>query len=45
MQSVYLGPASGAVIEFVLPEKGSYTFLDHSFADAELGAKGVIKAE
>lgn len=45
MQSVYLGPASGAVIEFVLPEKGTYTFLDHSFADAELGAKGEIKAE
>jgi nitrite reductase (NO-forming) len=45
MQSVYLGPASGAVIEFVLPEKGSYTFVDHSFADAELGAKGEIIAE
>jgi nitrite reductase (NO-forming) len=45
MQSVYLGPASGAVLEFVLPEKGSYTFVDHSFADAEMGAKGVIKAE
>ena len=45
MQSVYLGPASGAVVEFVLPEKGTYTFVDHSFADAELGAKGQIKAE
>jgi len=45
MQSVYLGPASGAVLEFVLPEKGSYTFIDHSFADAELGAKGVIIAK
>jgi nitrite reductase (NO-forming) len=45
MQSVYLGPASGAVLEFVLPEKGRYTFVDHSFADAELGAKGEIDAE
>lgn len=45
MQSVFLGPASGAIIEFTLPEKGSYTFVDHSFADAEMGAKGEIKAE
>ncbi len=45
MQSVYLGPASGAVVEFILPEKGTYTFVDHSFANAELGAKGEIKAE
>jgi len=45
MQSVYLGPASGAVIEFVIPEKGSYTFVDHSFADATMGAIGVFKAE
>ena len=45
MQSVYLGPASGAIIEFVLPEKGTYTFVDHSFADATMGAIGSIKAE
>lgn len=45
MQSVFLGPASGAITEFVLPEKGSYTFVDHSFADAEMGARGEIKAE
>lgn len=45
MQSVFLGPASGAIVEFTLPEKGSYTFVDHSFADAELGARGEIKAE
>lgn len=45
MQSVNLGPASGAVIEFVLPEKGRYTFVDHSFADAEMGAIGAIEAE
>lgn len=45
MQSVFLGPASGAILEFVLPEKGSYTFVDHSFADAEMGARGEIRAE
>ncbi len=45
MQSVYLGPASGAIIEFVLPEKGRYTFVDHSFADAEMGAIGSFDAQ
>jgi nitrite reductase (NO-forming) len=45
MQSVYLGPASGAIIEFVMPEKGEYTFVDHSFADATMGAIGAFKAE
>lgn len=45
MQSVYLGPASGAIIDFVLPEKGQYSFIDHSFADAEKGAMGVFNAQ
>jgi len=45
MQSVYLGPASGAVVEFVIPEKGTYTFVDHSFADATMGAIGAFTAE
>ena len=45
MQSVYLGPASGAIVEFVIPEKGVYTFVDHSFADATMGAIGAFKAE
>lgn len=45
MQSVYLGPASGAIAEFVIPEKGSYTFVDHSFADATMGAIGAFLAE
>lgn len=45
MQAVLLGPSSGAVVEFVLPEKGKYTFVDHSFADAEKGAVGMIIAE
>ena len=45
MQAVYLGPAQAAILEFVLPEKGRYTFVDHSFADAEMGATGVFVAE
>lgn len=45
MQSVYLGPASGAIIEFIIPEKGRYTFVDHSFADAEMGAMGAFEAQ
>lgn len=45
LQSVFLGPASGAIVEFVLPEKGVYTFVDHSFADATMGAIGAFKAE
>jgi nitrite reductase (NO-forming) len=45
MQAVLVGPAQGAIMEFVLPEKGRYTFVDHSFANAELGAVGAFIAE
>ncbi len=45
LQAVYLGPACGAIVEFVIPEKGRYTFVDHSFADAEMGAIGQFLAE
>ncbi|MBL7697813.1 MAG: multicopper oxidase domain-containing protein [Chitinophagaceae bacterium] len=45
MQAALVGPAQGAVIEFVLPEKGEYTFVDHSFANATVGALGVFAAE
>jgi len=44
MQAVLVGPAQGAIMEFVLPEKGKYTFVDHSFANAEMGAAGVFAA-
>ena len=38
-------PSSGAaVVEFVVPEKGIYTFVDHEFADVEAGAAGLIDA-
>jgi len=45
MQAVLVGPAQGAIMEFVLPEKGRYTFVDHSFANAEMGAAGVFVAD
>jgi nitrite reductase (NO-forming) len=45
MQAVLVGPAQGAIIEFVLPEKGTYTFVDHSFANATMGAAGVFAAD
>lgn len=45
MQAVLVGPAQGAIMEFVLPEKGSYTFVDHSFANATMGAMGVLVAD
>lgn len=45
MQAALVGPAQGAVIECILPEKGRYTFVDHSFANAEKGATGVIDAD
>ncbi|HYV94914.1 MAG TPA: hypothetical protein VE978_24280, partial [Chitinophagales bacterium] len=45
MQTVSLAPSSGAIVEFILPEKGIYTFVDHSFAKATKGAVGQIVAE
>ncbi|HEX7078477.1 MAG TPA: multicopper oxidase domain-containing protein [Candidatus Eisenbacteria bacterium] len=44
MQTVLLGASSGAIVEFVVPEAGIYTFVDHEFADAESGAMGHINA-
>lgn len=45
MQAALVGPAQGAIIEFVLPEKGRYTFVDHSFSNAEMGAAGAFVAD
>lgn len=45
MQTVLLGSSSGAIVEFIIPEAGLYTFVDHEFADVELGAVGLINAE
>lgn len=45
MDVVDLPPAMSAIVEFVIPEKGRYTFVDHSFADAEMGASGEFIAD
>jgi nitrite reductase (NO-forming) len=45
MQAALVGPAQGAIMEFVLPEKGRYTFVDHSFSNAEMGAAGAFVAD
>ncbi len=42
MQTVLLGASNGAVVEFILPEPGTYAFVDHEFADASKGAVGKI---
>ena len=44
MQTVLLGSSSGAIVEFQVPEAGSYVMVDHHFANASQGAIGVIKA-
>jgi nitrite reductase (NO-forming) len=44
LQTVLLGASSGAIVEFVVPEKGEYIMVDHHFAKAALGAVGVINA-
>lgn len=45
MQTVVLGSSNGAIVEFVAPEKGTYAFVDHSFASVEQGAIGLIEAK
>ncbi|MFO1396466.1 MAG: multicopper oxidase domain-containing protein [Burkholderiales bacterium] len=44
MQTVLLGSSSGAIVEFVIPEAGSYVMVDHHFANASQGAIGIINA-
>ena len=44
MQTVLLGASNGAVVELVVPEEGTYPFVDHEFADATLGAVGLLRA-
>lgn len=45
MQTVLLGSSSSAIVEFVVPEKGTYAFVDHNFASVEQGALGLIHAK
>lgn len=42
-QTVTVPPGGGTVVEFTIPEAGSYPFVTHAFADAGKGAIGVIK--
>jgi nitrite reductase (NO-forming) len=44
MQTVLLGASNGAVIEFIVPEEGTYVLVDHEFADVQKGAVGRLAA-
>lgn len=44
MQTVLLGSSSSAIVEFIIPEPGSYIMVDHHFANASQGAVGLIAA-
>jgi nitrite reductase (NO-forming) len=44
MQTVLLGSSSSAIVEFMIPEAGSYVMVDHHFANAAQGAVGLIAA-
>ncbi len=44
LQTMMLGASNGAVLDVIVPEQGSYTFVDHSFANKEKGAAGKIVA-
>jgi len=42
LQTVDLGASSSAIVELPVPEKGDYILVDHYFANAEIGAIGLI---
>jgi nitrite reductase (NO-forming) len=42
MQTILLGSSNSAIVEFVIPEDGSYIMVDHHFANASQGAIGLI---
>lgn len=44
MQTVLLGASGSATMDFIVPEEGKYTLIDHEFADAEKGATGTLEA-
>jgi len=43
-QTVLMGSSNSAIVEFVIPEAGSYVMVDHHFANASQGAIGIIDA-
>jgi nitrite reductase (NO-forming) len=44
-QTVNLGPSQGGYVEFTLPRRGAYPFVNHSFADMMRGAMGAFVTE
>jgi nitrite reductase (NO-forming) len=42
MQTILLGSSNSAIVEFMIPEDGSYIMVDHHFANASQGAIGLI---
>jgi nitrite reductase (NO-forming) len=42
MQTVLLGSSNSAIVEFLVPEEGSYIMVDHHFANASQGAIGLV---
>jgi nitrite reductase (NO-forming) len=43
-QTALLGSSNSAIVEFIVPEAGSYVMVDHHFANASQGAIGLIAA-
>jgi len=41
-QTVLLGSSNSAIVEFYIPEEGSYIMVDHHFANASQGAIGLV---
>jgi nitrite reductase (NO-forming) len=42
MQTALLGSSNSAIVEFLIPEEGSYIMVDHHFANASQGAIGLV---
>lgn len=44
-QALDLAPAQGGFVELDFREPGTYTFVNHSFGEAERGARGLIRVQ
>ncbi|WP_270240875.1 multicopper oxidase domain-containing protein [Kocuria marina] len=44
-QALDLAPAQGGFVQLDFREPGTYTFVNHSFAEAERGARGLIRVQ
>ena len=45
MQTVLLGSSNGAIVEFMVPQDGTYIMVDHHFANASQGAVGIVSTK